>query len=177
VGQTLSVAPERDATSPRDAWVRRVLGVDIPPRAPAGAAETGSPKGLSLVRLGKARLEWRDTLIAARRDMDKLKAALAQRFAGVDDPKARVPAALDRLARSIAELDDTLLNELDAVLTAGPDDRPPLITRARATMAAYARHILADPVMAALDGNEVLPATLIVGPLKAKLAEIHRSLT
>ena len=150
-------------------WLARVLGVRMPPKA-------GSSGSVSLVRLGKARIEWRDTLGQARGGMKQLKDAIARRYAGVDDAGGLVPAALDQLDRSMAALDDALFEQLDAVLNADAANRPPLVARARATMQRFTGHIASDPIMAELDGNEVLPETAITGPLRSKLAEISAAL-
>ena len=152
----------------RAEWISRVLGVDVRRGGVAGLATK-----VSLVKLGRARIEWRDTLAASRRELSSFKQALAQRFAGVPDPQGLVPAALKQLDESLAQLDDALLVQLDAVLNGSEQERPPLIATAQSTMRAFRSRISADPVMAALDGNEVRPETIVTGPLHAKLAEIE----
>ncbi len=152
----------------RAEWISRVLGIDVRSGGAAGRATK-----VSLVKLGRARIEWRDTLAASRAELSAFKQALAQRFAGVPDPEGRVPAALKRLDESLTQLDDALLVQLDALLNGSEQDRPPLIAKAQSTMRAFRSRIAADPVMAALDGNEVRPETIVTGPLHAKLADIE----
>ncbi len=152
----------------RGAWVARVLGFEASVPKPANAA------GLSLARLGKARLEWRDMLADARGQIGTLKRVIVADFEGEDE--AAVPEALDALDRSIAALDDRLGDDLDAVLNADAERRAELIEKARATATGFASFLIDDTVMSLLDGNDLLPQTAVCRPLRRKLADIQSAL-
>jgi len=157
----------------RAEWVQRVLGKRMPATGAAtpdgGAA--GALAGLSLARLGKARLEWRESLANARAQMNALKRAIVEDCVGEDE--RAIPEALRAVDASMKTLDDRLTDELDAILNADAADRAPLIAKARASAAAFATFLLEDTMMSLLDGNDVLPQTMVCRPLRRKLAEIQ----
>lgn len=147
--------------------------------SPAGAAPAAAPQAapvpgaLSLVKLGKARLEWIAVRSQAARDIARLKAAIELEFKDDPEQQAELAAASKRLDELVTELNEDLGNQLDAVLNARDDgQRHALAQTAQATMARFVHFVDTDEIMAELDGNEVLPDVQITAPLRAKLQAI-----
>jgi hypothetical protein len=141
---------------------------------PAADAATG---GVSIAKLGKARIEWQSTRQNAIASLGKLKTAFQAAYAAEPELAQEVNAALKKLDGIFARLNETLHDQLDRVLNeADPAKRAELAKIAKKTMADFASFVDSDPVMQALDGNEFAPETQITGPLKAKLSEIAAAL-
>jgi hypothetical protein len=136
---------------------------------------TGTGK-VSLVKLGKARLEWVGVRDAALADIRKLQAAIAAEFKSDAEQIDALKAALTRLNEGIRELEAKLAEQLDQVLNADEAARPSLIAAARKTMARLTNYVESDPIMAELDDNEVIPGMKVVAPVRAKLNEISAAL-
>jgi len=142
----------------------------------AATAPTAPLDGkLSVAALGKSRVEWLTVRNQALADMQRLKEAIAQEFADDVEQAAALASALATLDGLMQRIDVRLADELDAVLNADAAARPPLVAQVRATLAQL-HALLADPVMAELDGNEVLPEMLVAAPIRAKLVEISAAL-
>lgn len=137
--------------------------------------EPGST-GVSLVKLGRARLEWIDVRQAAIRDFQSLRAKLAEEFKDDQTQTSQLSVALQTLDGLVGRFDTKLQDELDAVLNASVEERPALIRAVRSSIDAFARFLDSNPVMAEIDGNEVLPGMQVKKPLEAKLAEISAAL-
>ena len=144
----------------------------------AGAPQPSSPAAgrLSLVKLGKARLEWLPIRDSAIQDVRRLSSAIAEEFRDDREQAQQLTAALKRLDGVIANLDNDLHSQLDAVLNADETGRPPLIDTVRQTIASFCKFVEADPVLAAIDDNEVLPGMSVKAPLVSKLGEISAAL-
>lgn len=142
--------------------------------AAGGQGQDG--KRLSLVKLGKARIEWADTRLAGIAGIQRLKVAIERDYADMPEAASAVKSAADRLDRTIGTLNAALQDQLDLVLNAEGPAREAEAERARQLMKAFGTFVDADPVMAALDGNEILPELAVTGPLRAKLAEIAAAL-
>ncbi len=137
----------------------------------AGAA----PK-LSIVKLGKARLEWIDTRLSGTDAIAKLKAAIAQDYADMPEAGAAVKKAADRLDQLIGGLNVALHEQLDLVLNAEGPTRDKEAEKARVMVRNFLKFVESDPVMKELDGNEFLPGMAVNAPIRAKLAEIVAAL-
>jgi hypothetical protein len=154
------------ASGDQIAWVARVLGVTPEP-------ETGGSGTLSLVKLGRARIEFLGAQRRAVSEIGRLRGTLQKKFG--DDTEqagvlARADAALNTLAQSLGE---GLNDQLDAVLNeSDAGKRQRLATTARATMQRLAKLVDGNPIMAKLDGNEVLPDMQVRAPLAAGLRAI-----
>ena len=144
----------------------------VPPTAPP----TGATGKVSLVKLGKARLEWITVRDAALADIRKLQAAIAAEFRDDKEQVAELKSALVKLNESIRELEAKLHDELDQVLNAAEAARPPLVAIARKTLSRLTSYLDTDPIMGELDDNEVVPGMMVVAPVRAKLDEISAAL-
>jgi hypothetical protein len=143
---------------------------------PATAPPTGKTGQVSLVKLGKARLEWIGVRDAALADIRKLQGAIAAEFRNDAEQTQELKAALTRLNESIRELEAKLHEELDQVLNAEEAARPALVGVARKTLTRLTSYLDSDPIMAELDDNEVVPGMKVVAPVRAKLDEISAAL-
>lgn len=131
---------------------------------------------LSLVALAKARFAWKAERTNAISEIGRLEAALSQRFKGVESQKQPLSAALSRLDKLIAAFGPQLDDGLDLVLNGDETTRPALVKKARALMDGFQKTIDGDPIMAELDGNEVLDDMLVAEPLRKALANISAAL-
>jgi hypothetical protein len=144
----------------------------LPPVAPP-ANPTGK---VSLVKLGKARLEWVGVRDAALADLRKLQNAISEEFADDAEQAQPLKNALATLGQGIAELEATLPEQLDEVLNADESNRPPLVAAARQTLTRLTSYMNTDPIMSEIDSNEVVPDMRVIAPVLAKLAEISAAL-
>ena len=145
--------------------------------APPPAAVPSGVDGLSIMKLGKARIEWNGIHSKAVQDIQLLRTALNAEFADDVEQQPQVTAALTKLDSLIAELNADLGAKLDDVLNAKADaQRNEAIKSAKATMQRFVTLVETDEVMAALDGNEITPDAQITAPLQAKLRDIAAAL-
>jgi hypothetical protein len=141
------------------------------------AESADAPPGLSLVKLGKSRIEWAGLRDRAHADIERLQSALLDEFRDDDEQQPALAKAIGALDGVIEQLNADLENQLDAVLNAAdPAERGKLIATAKTTMNRFTGFVTGDPVMSKLDGNEILPDLKVTGPLTAKLQEISASL-
>ncbi len=142
--------------------------------ADALAAAAGKPppsgsnrsSGVSLVRLGKARLEWIGIRNTAIQDIARLKSVIAEEYKDDVEQASQLSIALAMLDHKISELEASLPEELDAILNAEVEARTKLVGIARATMAKLQQFLTTDPVMLCIDDNEVIPGVFIRAPWK-----------
>lgn len=133
--------------------------------------------GVSVFKLGKARVEWQTTRLDAIKAMDKLKVAFEAAYASKPQLKSEVAAALQRLDGVFTTLHEELYEQLDKLLNeADPPKRAALAGVARKTMSDFIRYVESDNIMQNLDGNEILPETQITAPIYVKLREIAAAL-
>jgi hypothetical protein len=131
---------------------------------------------LSLVALAKSRFAWKAERTNAISEIGRLEAALSQRFKGVESQKQPLSAALSRLDKLIATFGPQLDDGLDEVLNGDEATRPALVKKARALMDGFQKTVDSDPIMAELDGNEVLDDLLVAEPLRKALVNISAAL-
>lgn len=146
------------------------------PSGGSGASPTGGSGKVSLVKLGKARLEWITVRDAALADLRALQATIAAEFKSDAEQLQALKAALTKLNEGVRELEAKLPDELDLVLNAEEANRPPLIAAARKTIDRLTNYLNTDPIMAELDDNEVIPGMKVVAPVRAKINEISAAL-
>jgi hypothetical protein len=143
----------------------------------ASATQSGSGTGkISVMKLGKARIEWVSVRDKAVADMKQLRAAIAAEFASDGDQAQALNAALKELDRVMNNLVVNLPEELDKILNAEETARVGLIRTARETLESLNVLFATDPIVSELDGNEVLPDFLLVAPVRSKLGEISAAL-
>jgi len=138
------------------------------------AGTTGG--AVSLVKLGKARLEWPQVRDQAMVDLGRLKDQIREDYEDDPDAAGEVTSALGMLDKSLAAFQIKLHERLDEVLNAEADARTAKVGEARKIINAFNKHIDSDPVLGALDSNEILPDLQITAPLRQKLSEISAAL-
>lgn len=131
---------------------------------------------VSLVKLGKARLEWPQVRDQAMVDLGRLKDQIQLEYKDMPEASGEVTTALGMLDKSLAAFQIKLHERLDEVLNAEGDARKGKVTEARKIINAFNKHMDSDPVLGALDGNEILPDINITTPLRQKLGEISAAL-
>jgi len=154
-----------------DAWVERVLNVKS---AASGTAGTGGT--LSVMKLGKARVEWIGVRRNAVGEIGRLREAIRDEFQDDEEQAAQLEAALAKLGQRIDKLDPTLEQQLDVVLNAAEAARPAPAEVARRTLQDVIDYLQTDEVLAEVDGNEVLPDIAVVGNMRAALGNIAAAL-
>ncbi|MBN8626370.1 MAG: hypothetical protein J0M17_12860 [Planctomycetes bacterium] len=130
---------------------------------------------LSLVKLGRARLEWIDGRKKAIHEIRRLQQALQAEFDG-GDQQLELNRAVKRLELLIADLDAKLEDCLDAVLNAAESERSTALAQARVTLQKSQALVDADEIMVELDGNEVLPDMVVAATLRERLQAVAAAL-
>jgi hypothetical protein len=147
-----------------------------PSEAKPGDAKPAANGGLSLVQLGKVRVEWNQTRGHAVSELTRLKSILQREYRDATDEQAALVKALRKVDDSITAMDEELSNQLDQVLNAAPAKRAELALAAKATLRRIVTRLGTDEVLLAVDGNELAPEMKVAAPLRAKLTEIVASL-
>ncbi|MEX0348147.1 MAG: hypothetical protein AB3N15_01895 [Paracoccaceae bacterium] len=141
-----------------------------------GAAKASAKNGLSLVKLGKARIEWTQTRDLALADLERLKAHIKNEYADMPEVTSEVTNALGMLDKSLSVFQANLHDQLDEVLNASEDAVDNCVKAARKTIGVFNKQVASDPVLGALDGNDILPDIQITEPIRNKLNEIATAL-
>jgi hypothetical protein len=138
----------------------------------------GAPQGsLSVMKLGKARIEWGGIRTMALQDIKRLQTALKDEFQDDAEQLPQLTDCLKKLDSLLTDFNEELDNQLDAVLNAKDEgQRRSLAQTAKATMARFVQLVDKDPVVKALDGNEMIPDMQVAAPMRAKLQEIATAL-
>jgi hypothetical protein len=134
-------------------------------------ASTAPP--ISLVKLGKARIGWQTDRLHAVAEIERLKSALAEEFGADADQATALQGALGRLDGLINLLNDKLEIQLDSLLDENYQSRRAALSQqVKVTLDGAVKALLADPVMLAIDGNEVLPDMLVMASLRERMTEL-----
>lgn len=160
-------------------WVSRVLGVTVPDASTPSTDNGGSdqPRTLPLVRLGRARLQWMDARQRALDGVTALKGEIAEEFADRPDQQQQLAQALATLGNKLDELGPRLEEQLDQMLNARtPNEQGDLAKTVRTTLQRFMAYVDSDPIIGALDGNEVLPSMMVTAPMRAALSQIAKAL-
>ena len=146
------------------------------PMESGGTAPQGDGK-FSVMKLGKARIEWGQLASKAVADIGTLLELIDDEFGDDVAQKDQLASAKKRVEKLVADLKDELSPALDNVLN-GKDEtqRKPLIDTAKGILAKYVKIVQSDPIMTNLDGNEVMPEMQVAGPMQSKLQEIAAAL-
>ena len=146
------------------------------PMEGAGNGPKGDGK-FSVMKLGKARIEWGQLASKAIADIGNLMELIEDEFGDDPNQKDQLANAKKRVEKLVADLKDELSPALDNVLN-GQDEtqRKPLIETAKGMLAKYMKILQSDPIMTKLDGNEVMPDMQVAAPMQAKLQEISAAL-
>jgi hypothetical protein len=145
------------------------------------AKSTGAPTvapagGLSVMKLGKARLEWNDVRLKAMKELERFKQILQDEYRDQPKQQAALSAAMKRLDATNGKLTEELGTQLDEVLNADMTQRPQTVTAAKNVLARFVKFIESDDLMSVIDGNEYAPDMLVAAPLQGKLKEIEAAL-
>lgn len=172
---------EAEALLPKAAASAGPTGKATTDGKPQGDGQaTGAPataSGLSVAKLAKARLEWKDTRDRAVKGLGKLAERIVEEFRNEADQQAQVNEAVKRLRALADQLREDLEDQLDAALGENdPAKRTERIRTAKKTLGDIVTLVTKDPLMADLDNNEVMPEMSIVAPMKAKLRDIALAL-
>lgn len=165
----------RDAGAAGDGETLRMRAkqiTDLLAKLGLGANDDG---GVSLTALGKARLEWPGVRDQAFQDLGRLKAAITADYADMPEAAQQVGAALATLDKSLSVFQYDLHDKLDEVLNADGEARRAKVGEVRRIIDAFDKRLDSDPVLGALDDNDILPVK-IAGPLRGKLGEISAAL-
>jgi hypothetical protein len=146
------------------------------PMESGGTGPQGDGK-FSVMKLGKARIEWGQLASKAVADIGTLLELIDDEFGDDVAQKDQLASAKKRVEKLVADLKDELSPALDNVLN-GKDEtqRKPLIETAKGILAKYVKIVQSDPIMTNLDGNEVMPEMQVAGPMQSKLQEIAAAL-
>lgn len=150
-----------------------------PPPPGPGPAPTKPEEhaNVSVMKLGKARIEFIATKRSALASMTTLKEKFRETYADHPEMLRPMKAALKKLDAVIAQLNVDLDEQLDNILNESDlTRRDTLVKKARATMTEFSKFVDSNEVMKNLDGNEFVPSTQITGPLRSKLKEIAAAL-
>ncbi len=140
------------------------------------AAEVGAG-GVSVMRLGKARIEWIDLRSTSISEIGRLKGLISEAYQGDPNGQAQVSSAITQLDRVFATLNENMQAQLDEVLNeSDPKKRASLAATAGKTMSDFLSYVDSDPIVAAIDGNEFDPSMTVIAPLRAKLNDIGAAL-
>ncbi len=163
-------------------FIVKFLGVKVPAHA-MPAREVGDEKyhdgddGLSLVGLGKARLEWAKHHNQMHSEINRLKGAVRQAYSAAPEHEAAVNAGLGRLDCALSQFSDDLADQLDDVLSESDTGRRESLSgKATKTANGFLAFCDTDPVMSGIDGNEFIPDMNIVGPARMRLRDITTAL-
>jgi len=169
----MSGAPSR---LPRDAWVRTVLGLELPRSGDAAppVAELqpnigGQPDGRDSI--GQRREQWQTTFEACSTQIASLKPLLQQNIRDIkrDDLLPEFEASWDVLERELSAVSDTIAAAFGQHPKDGTDKDGLLLAVAEAS-----RLLDASTILQHLDGNGLQPTT-IVELLREEFEEMRRS--
>ncbi|AVO36669.1 hypothetical protein [Pukyongiella litopenaei] len=154
---------------------------DPPPEPPQEQPEPTSGGqdigGISVMKLGKARLEWIDLRRGSAAQVAALQKTIRSYYADTPGTGDMVASAFGKVDSAINRLNATLEDQLDDLLNAGTDeDRRKHAATVSKTVGAFKSLCDSDPILSAIDGNEFDASTQVIGPIKAKLDEIGRAL-
>lgn len=162
---------EKGLTDIQIAFVRRfILDVD---RGAASKKETPATGNISIMNLGKARIEWIQLRTVALNGIQSLKSVVRDVYSPYPDVQQQVEAALSKVDAAISRLNEDLHAQLDDVLNEeDPTRRATLAQKASGTAKVFFEFCDKDPVLSSIDGNEFAPDTSIIAPMRAKLQDI-----
>lgn len=148
-----------------------------PAQPPASSPNLQRPaNAVSLVALGKARLEWDSVRQHAIGEFERLKGILKDEYEDFDDEQAALEAAVQRLNSMIATLNEELGDRLDTVLNSDPGQRPTLTGAAKSVLERFTSFVDADEILAGIDGNEYAPDMQVAAPMRSTLQKIASAL-
>lgn len=140
--------------------------------SPSTDAGTGNGAGISLVKLGKVRLEWDTVRRQAIKELQRLKDLLLEEYEGDRNEAAALTAAHQRLDAMVAQMNEELGDRLDDVLNADAAVRPTKAAEAKSVVLRIIDLVDNDDILSVVDGNEYAPDMRVAQPMRSKLQEI-----
>ncbi len=131
---------------------------------------------ISLVALGKARLEWNAARQHAISELRRLKEILREVYEGDAEEEAALNNSFQRLDSMIEQMTEELGDSLDDVLNADLAQRPALAKLAKAILSRFTNFVESDEIMSVIDDNEYAPDMIVAQPLRDKLSDISTAL-
>lgn len=129
--------------------------------------------GISVAKLGKARVEWITVRQTAHVEVGRLKEIISEAYEGDTAAAGAISSALGRLDTAIGGFDEALETELDGLLSEeDPGKRSERAKSVKTLAEGFLNRCESDPVLAAIDGNEFDETIVVIGPMRSKLAEI-----
>jgi hypothetical protein len=133
--------------------------------------------GFSLVKLGKARIEWigvRDTSLSAIED---LKAQITDFYSDFPSLLPKISTSIAKLSALIVRIDNNLHEQLDVVLNAKDEEtRLREIQTAKSLIGGLNSFIDSDSIAKTIDDNPFDKGLRVVAPIRSKLSEISAAL-
>lgn len=146
----------------------------LAPEQKAGGENVG---GISLVKLGIARVEWPKVQSSSHAALRDVQSAIQAAYAPFPSEAAKVAAAVGTLDGVIDTLNDTLKDQLDDVYNAQDDaERAKTVAVVRKTVSAFKTFVETDPVAKAVDGNSFAPGTSVMGAVQKNLSAMMTAL-
>jgi len=153
------------------------LGLDLRSSAGHSGENAGGAEPFSIVKLGRARIEWGSVRQQAVGGIGQLRALIAEKFQNAPGQEKQLAQALATLDQKISQLGPTLDDQVDSLLNAQtPEERKKLAEVARGTLKGFISSVDSDPIIGALDGNEIMPSLAVIAPMRKTLAEIASAL-
>ena len=138
--------------------------------------ESSGKQSISLVKLGKARIEWDGVRSQALKEIQRLKDLLQEAYGDDQSEQQAHSTAMQRLDSTIASMNEELGDRLDDVLNAEALQRPKVAATAKLVLERFISFVESDQLMSLIDGNEYAPDMLVAKPLRANLKEIVTAL-
>jgi hypothetical protein len=148
----------------------------VPPGEQSATASQGSPEGISLMRLSRARLEWIKVRERSIGQIKQLQQTVNEEFKDDQEQRTALTTALNRLGSIFVELDNSLADQLDATINASGPEQARLAAVAAGTLQRFVNFVQNDELMQDLDGNDVMPSMKVTGPVLDRLYAIAEEL-
>jgi hypothetical protein len=171
MAQARTLAKSGDASG-ADALVKRIT--TLLDRIDAQKEQAGQGAGgVSVKKLGQARIEWQGVRSVSLEGVATLKARIRKFFAGRPDLASRVENGLKTLDQAVGKLNEDLARMLDLVLNeADPAKRTALARDVAATARTFLNLTATDPVISVIDSSKFADGLMVVRPMADKLNEI-----
>lgn len=162
------------AEAERDAWVTRVLGINLS----AGTASGGGK--LSLVKSRQLLLRWRQAQQTLAADLDRLASAVLGNETVKRDPRFKdVEAAVKQIPNLVPKFGGKLEDLLNDGINMGADASPELVSNTLAAIADYRQQLARAPELSQLErfGADKVGVTVqLASALDSAMAEMETDL-
>ncbi len=156
--------------------IKAIDRLQIAVKTAIDASASATVSGVSIQKLGKARIEFGQLRESAIGQLEDIKEEIKSEYSSDEEQAGALVGAIKRLDELIAALDKELIDRLDEVLNASEEGRGPLVEVARKVVGRFQSFLESDVVASQVDGNEFIPETNAIEPMRAKLDEIVEAL-